>query len=97
MNSDELDFIADGALIIQTQKVASVPVDATPIVLKYQGSRSGSDQFFSIKGGISYNLVKIYGEASSKPGKKSKSAYRKGKEIRPKKTGFFSIFKFKRK
>lgn len=97
MNTDELDFIADGALIIQTQKVASVPVDARPIVLKYQGSRSGSDQFFSIKGGISYNLFNIYGASTSKPGKKSKSASRKANENRPKKTGFSSRFKFKRK
>ena len=78
--SDELDFIADGQL-----------------VLNYQGSRSGKDQFFSIKGGISYNLIKIYGEEKWKPGKKSKSSSIKDKQSSEKKPGLFSGLKFKRK
>jgi hypothetical protein len=80
VNSDELDFIADGQL-----------------VLNYQGSRSWKDQFFSVKGGVSYNLIKIYGEEKWKPGKKSKSATLKEKGSSEKKPGFFSTLKFKRK
>jgi opacity protein-like surface antigen len=80
VNSDELDFIADGQL-----------------VLNYQGSRSWKDQFFSVKGGVSYNLIKIYGEEKWKPGKKSKSSSRKEKESSEKKSGFFSRLKFKGK
>ena len=86
VNSDELDFIADGQLY-------SIPAST----IKYQGSRSGKDQFFSIKGGISYNLIKIYGEEKWKPGKKSKSSSRKEKESNEKKPGFFSRLKFKGK
>ena len=80
VNSDELDFIADGQL-----------------VLNYQGSQSWKDQFFSVKGGVSYNLIKIYGEEKWKPGKKSKSSSRKEKESSEKKSGFFSRLKFKGK
>lgn len=63
----------------------------------FQGSRSGKDQFFSVKGGISYNLIKIYGEEKWKPGKKSRLASLKEKESGDKKPGFFSRLKFKRK
>ncbi len=62
----------------------------------FQGSRSGKDQFFSVKGGISYNLIKIYGEEKWKPGKKSRLASLKEKESGDKKPGFFSRLKFKR-
>ena len=96
VNSDELDFLADGTLLVQTQKIASVPVGTTPIMQTYQGSRSGKDQFFSIKAGFSYNLIKIYGEERWKPGKKSKLASLKEKEASQKKSGFFSRLKFKR-
>lgn len=97
VQSDELDFFPDAALLVQTQKVASVPIAATPITYSYQGSRSGKDQFFSIKAGFSYNLIKIYGEEKWKPGKKSKLASLKEKEASQKKPGFFSRLKFKRK
>jgi hypothetical protein len=97
VNSDELDFLTDGALVVQTQKYASVPVGSTPITNNFQGSRSEKDQFFTIKAGISYNLIKIYGQEKGKPGKKSKSATLKEKGSSEKKPGFFSTLKFKRK
>jgi hypothetical protein len=97
VNSDELDFLADGALVVQTQKYTSVPVGSDAISNNFQGSRSGKDQFFTIKAGISYNLIKIYGEEKWKPGKKSNLASRKEKESSKKKPGFFSRLKFKRK
>jgi len=90
VNSDELDYIADGQIIQHYS--TSAPADR----YNYQGSRSGQDQFFSIKGGISYNLIKIYGEEKWKPGKKSKLASLKEKEASQKKPGFFSRLKFKR-
>ena len=86
VNSDELDFIADGQLY-------SIPAST----IKYQGSRSGKDQFFSVKGGISYNLIKIYGEEKWKPGKRSLMNRLKGEETGQAKPGFFSRLKFKRK
>ncbi|MFM6994258.1 MAG: DUF6089 family protein [Sediminibacterium sp.] len=91
VHTDELDYIADGQLIQHFSP--SVPADT----YNYQGSRSGKDQFFSFKGGISYNLIKIYGEEKWKPGKKSKLASLKEKEASQKKPGFFSRLKFKRK
>jgi hypothetical protein len=91
MNTDELDYIADGQLIQHYS--ASAPADT----YKFQGSRSGKDQFFSAKVGISYNLIKIYGEEKWKPGKKSKLASLKEKEASDKKPGFFGRLKFKRK
>jgi hypothetical protein len=91
VNSDELDYIADGQLIQHYSP------SAPSLNSKYQGSRSGKDQFFSFKGGISYNLIKIYGEEKWKPGKKSKLASLKEKEASQKKPGFFSRLKFKRK
>lgn len=97
VNSDDLDFLADDALVVQTQKFTSVPVSATAVAHHYQGSRSGQDQFFTIKAGISYNLIKIYGEEKWKPGKRSKLASLKDKEAGDKKSGFFSRFKFRRK
>lgn len=90
--SDELDFFPDGQILVQTQKVATGTKS-----YNYQGSRSGKDQFFSVKGGISYNLIKIYGEEKFKPGKRSKLASLKGKEASQDKPGFFSRLKFKRK
>jgi hypothetical protein len=91
VNSDELDYIADGQLIQHYS--ASAPAD----LYKFQGSRSGKDQFFSAKVGISYNLIKIYGEEKWKPGKKSKLASLKEKESTSKKPGFLSRLKLKRK
>jgi hypothetical protein len=67
------------------------------LVSNYQGSRSGKDQFFSVKGGISYNLIKIYGEEKWKPGKRSKLARLFEKDASEDKPGFFSRLKFKRK
>jgi opacity protein-like surface antigen len=67
------------------------------LVNNYQGSRSGKDQFFSVKGGISYNLIKIYGEEKWKPGKRSLMNRLKGEETGQDKPGFFSRLKFKRK
>jgi hypothetical protein len=64
---------------------------------RYQGSRSGKDQFFSAKVGISYNLIKIYGEEKWKPGKKSKLASLKEKVADERKSGFFSRLKLNRK
>jgi hypothetical protein len=90
--TDALDFFPDDQILIHTQKVAT-----GTDVYKYQGSRSGKDQLFSLKGGISYNLIKIYGEEKWKPGKKSKSATLKEKGSSEKKPGFFSTLKFKRK
>ena len=91
VNSDELDFIPDGQLIQHYS--ASAPADT----YNYQGSQSGKDQFFSVKGGISYNLIKIYGEEKFKPGKRSKLASLKEREANQEKPGFFSRLKFKRK
>ncbi len=90
--SDELDFFSDDQLLVQTQKVAT-----GTSAYNYQGSRSGKDQFFSIKGGISYNLIKIYGEEKWKPGKRSKLARLFEKDASEDKPGFFSRLKFKRK
>jgi hypothetical protein len=90
--SDELDFFSDGQLLVQTQKVAT-----GTSAYNYQGSRSGKDQFFSVKGGISYNLIKIYGEEKWKPGKRSKLARLFEKDASEDKPGFFSRLKFKRK
>ena len=88
--SDELDFVSDGQWIEQRQKNESASqfmigglfdeqrIGAGGFINRYQGSRSGKDQLFSVKGGISYNLIKIYGEEKFKPGrKKSKLARRK--------------------
>jgi hypothetical protein len=97
VNSDELDFLTDGALVVQTQKYASVPVGSTTIINNFQGSRSGKDHFFTIKAGISYNLIKIYGEEKWKPGKKSKLSTLKQKGSSEKKPGLFSRLKFNRK
>jgi hypothetical protein len=97
VNSDELDFLKDGALVVQTQKYASVPVGSTPIINNFQGSRSEKDLFFTIKAGISYNLIKIYGEEKWKPGKKSKLSTLKEKGSSEKKPGLFSRLKFNRK
>ena len=107
--SDELDFFPDGQLIEQRQKILSgnrfmiggtfdeQRIGAGNFVYKYQGSRSGKDQFFSAKVGLSYNLIKIYGEEKWKPGKKSKLASLKEKQSSQNKPGFFSRLKFKRK
>jgi hypothetical protein len=97
VNSDELDFLTDGALVVQTQKYASVPVGSTPIINNFQGSRSEKDHFFTIKAKISYNLIKIYGEEKWKPGKKSKLSTLKEKGSSEKKPGLFSRLKFNRK
>ena len=91
VSTDELDYLADGQIIKQYS--APAPADK----YNFQGSRSGQDQFFSFKGGISYNLIKIYGEEKWKPGKKSKSSSLKEKGVSQKKPGFFSRLKFKRK
>jgi hypothetical protein len=91
VSSDELDYLADGQVIEHFSAAAPVPA------YKYQGSRSGKDQFFSLKAGVSYNLIKIYGEEKWKPGKKSKLSSLKEKESGEKKPGFFSRLKFKRK
>ena len=107
--SDELDFFPDGQLMEHRQKNASAnkfmiggPFDGQKIgagnyLSKYQGSRSGKDQFFSVKAGISFNLLKIYGEEKFKPGKRSNLASLKEKEAGQNKPGFFSRLKFKRK
>ena len=89
--SDALDFMPDGQKLMHTQKKLT-----GTSAYNYQGSRSGKDQFFSVKGGISYNLIKIYGEEKWKPGKKSRLASLKEKESGDKKPGFFSRLKFKR-
>jgi hypothetical protein len=72
-------------------------IGAGNLVNKFQGSRSGKDQFFSAKVGISYNLIKIYGEEKWKPGNKPKSASLKNKGADEKKSGFFSRRKLNRK
>ena len=107
--SDELDFFPDGQLMEHRQKNGSGskfmiggPFDEQRIgvgnyLAKYQGSRSGKDQFFSVKAGISFNLLKIYGEEKFKPGKRSNLASLKEKEASQDKPGFFSRLKFKRK
>lgn len=91
VNTDELDYIADGQILQHYS--ASAPVDT----YNYQGSRSGKDQFFSVKGGVSYNLIKIYGQEKWKPGKKSKLSSMKAQNAGEKKPGFFSRLKFKNK
>ena len=89
--SDDLDYFADGRIFQHYN--ASAPANT----YNFQGSQSGKDQFFSVKGGISYNLIKIYGEEKWKPGKKSKLASLKEREASQDKPGFFSRLKFKRK
>lgn len=90
--SDQIDLFADDQILIHAQKNATGTNQ-----YNYQGSRSGKDQFFSFKAGLSYNLIKIYGEEKWKPGKRSKLASLKEKESGPEKAGFFSRLKFKRK
>jgi hypothetical protein len=106
--SDELDFFPDGQLMEHRQTISSGskfmiggPFDEERIgagnyLSKYQGSRSGKDQFFSVKAGISFNLLKIYGEEKFKPGKRSKLASLKEKEAGQDKSGFLGRLKFKR-
>ena len=106
--SDELDFFPDGQLMEHIPKISSGsefmiggPFDEQRIgagnyLSKYQGSRSGKDQFFSVKAGISFNLLKIYGEEKFKPGKRSKLASLKEKEGGQDKSGFLGRLKFKR-
>jgi hypothetical protein len=89
--SDELDFFPDGQILVQTQKA-----ETGSSAYNYQGSRSGKDQFFSVKAGISFNLLKIYGEEKFKPGKRSKLASLKEKESGQDKSGFLGRLKFKR-
>ena len=89
--SDELDFFPDGQILVQTQKA-----ETGSSAYNYQGSRSGKDQFFSVKAGISFNLLKIYGEEKFKPGKRSKLASLKEKEAGQDKSGFLGRLKFKR-
>jgi len=96
VNADDVDFLSDGSILVQTQKAASLATGATPVKHHYQGSRSGKDQLFSFKAGLSYNLIKIYGEEKWKPGKRSKLASLKEKESSQNKPGFFSRLKFKR-
>jgi hypothetical protein len=106
--SDELDFFPDGqlmehrqTLIASTRFMIGGPFDEQKIgvgnyLAKYQGSRSGKDQFFSFKAGISFNFLKIYGEEKFKPGKRSKLASLKEKEAGQDKSGFLGRLKFKR-
>jgi hypothetical protein len=91
VSSDDLDYFEDGRIFQYYN--ASTPTNK----FNFQGSQSGKDQFFSVKGGISYNLIKIYGEEKFKPGKRSKLASLKEKEASQEKPGFFSRLKFKRK
>jgi hypothetical protein len=109
--SDELDFFPDGQLMVHRQKNVFAnnfmiggsfdeekigPGNALSKYQEYQGSRSGKDQFFSVKAGISFNLLKIYGEEKFKPGKRSKLASLKEKEAGQNKSGFLGRLKFKR-
>ena len=101
VSSDELDLFTDKQLIEQRQKNESgsnimigglldeQKIRAGNLNYTYQGSRSGKDQFFSAKVGISFNLIKIYGEEKWKPGKKSYLESLKEKEASEKKPGFF--------
>jgi hypothetical protein len=110
--SDELDFFPDGQLMEQRQKNVFAnpfmiggsfdeekigPGNSLSKYQQYQGSRSGKDQFFSVKAGVSYNLIKIYGQEKWKPGKRSKLASQKEREKNQNKSGFLSRLKFKRK
>lgn len=92
VNSDDLDFFPDDQLLVQY--FTAVPATK----FQYQGSRSGKDQFLSVKAGISYNLIKIYGAQRWKPNKMSKlsSLREKEKESAQNKPGFFNRLKFKR-
>jgi opacity protein-like surface antigen len=108
--SDELDFFPDGQMLEQRQKNEAASqfmiggsfdeerIGAASFINRYQGSRSGKDQFFSVKAGVSYNLIKIYGPSKGKPGsKRSKLSSLKDKQSNQNKPGFFSRLKFKRK
>ena len=108
--SDELDFFPDGQMLEQRQKNEAASqfmiggsfdeerIGAGSFINRYQGSRSGKDQFFSVKGGISYNLIKIYGPSKGKPGsKRSKLDSLKARGSTQNKPGFLSRLKFKRK
>jgi opacity protein-like surface antigen len=110
VNKDELDYIADGQLIqnifvntdeleyfADSQIMKNYSKSAFAEKFNFQGSRSGNDQFFSAKFGISYNLIKIYGEEKWKPGKRSLMNRLKREEAGLDKPGFFSRLKFKRK
>jgi hypothetical protein len=92
----KLNLFAEASYRFTTSDELDYLIDGS-LVNNYQGSRSGKDQFFSIKGGISYNLIKIYGEEKWKPGKSSKLARLFEKDASEDKPGFFSRLKFKRK
>lgn len=53
-NSDKLDFMADEAILVNTS--------ATSAINRFQGSKSGNDQFMTVKAGISINFISIYGQ-----------------------------------
>jgi len=92
----KLNLFAEASYRFTTTDELDYLIDGSP-VNNYQGSRSGKDQFFSVKGGISYNLIKIYGEEKWKPGKRSKLGRLFEKDASEDKPGFFSRLKFKRK
>ena len=78
-NSDKLDYFAD----------EDVPAPSSGI--NYQASTSGKDQYFSLKMGVSYNLLKILGPDRVRKGNKAFYQANMGGE----KKSLFGLFKRK--
>jgi hypothetical protein len=83
-NSDYIDFFGD--------ENSYKPPYST---FTYQPSTSGNDQYFSLKMGISYSLLSIYGPDYAKKEKKGFFEKSQKNGNNSSKTGIFSIFKRK--
>ncbi len=83
-NSDYIDYFGDENTYIP-------PYNSTT----YQASTSGKDQYFSLKMGLSYNLLKVYGPDRDKKRKKGLFGKTREKSDNSSKRSLFSIFKRK--
>jgi hypothetical protein len=80
-STDKLDYFADE----DTYTTPLYPVT------NYQASTSGKDQYFGVKMGVSYNLLKVHGPDRMKKGNKAFYQVNKGLE----KKSLFGLFKRK--
>ncbi len=83
-NSDYIDYFGD-------ENTYTPPNNATT----YQASTSGKDQYFSLKLGLSYNLLKVYGPENNKNYTKGLFGKKREKADKSSKRSLFSIFKRK--
>ena len=80
-SSDKLDYFAD----------EDTYTTLFPVVTNYQASTSGKDQYFGLKMGVSYNLLKVHGPDRMKKGNKAFYQANKGGD----KKSLFGLFKRK--